>query len=487
MAAVIIILLAGSALRLYDLDDPPLDFHPTRQLHSALIARGMFYAGREDVPDWQRERAVQQQHAEGLIEPQVMETLTALTYRIVGEADLRIPRLYAILFWCLGGVGLLLLAKETSGLVGALVALTLYLFLPYGVTASRAFQPDPLMVALSIWSWWAMQRWLRRRSTAWAVTAGLLGGLAIYIKTTAVFFVLGGWAGIALAGLGVKAFLRDRRFWLATILMILPYALYHVYATAGLGLLQEQFSLRFFPRMWLDPAFYLRWSLKAIEVVPLPWLVLAAAGVFTLAKPAWRALSGGAWAGYLLFGLLFSYYVSTHDYYHLILIPLAALGVGAIAQALGTALHTPSRVSLLILSGLLLITMASYGWETRSTLKREDYRPHVARTERIAALFEPQDRIVSLAEDYSTRLRYWGWLDASHWFGRGDFELRALAGQPLDFSEYFEQQTDGKDYFLITDMVELARQPELKTLLDNRYALLTSAEDYLLYDLRKAP
>ncbi len=32
----------GLAIRLFDLTDLPLDFHPTRQLRSAIIARGIF-------------------------------------------------------------------------------------------------------------------------------------------------------------------------------------------------------------------------------------------------------------------------------------------------------------------------------------------------------------------------------------------------------------------------------------------------------------
>lgn len=33
-----LLLLTGWLIRLYDLDDPPLDFHPTRQLFLALKA-----------------------------------------------------------------------------------------------------------------------------------------------------------------------------------------------------------------------------------------------------------------------------------------------------------------------------------------------------------------------------------------------------------------------------------------------------------------
>ena len=38
---VVLLLVLGLAIRLYDLSDLPLDFHPTRQLLSHLKARGM--------------------------------------------------------------------------------------------------------------------------------------------------------------------------------------------------------------------------------------------------------------------------------------------------------------------------------------------------------------------------------------------------------------------------------------------------------------
>ena len=36
-AALILIFLIGAALRFLDFSNPPLDFHPARQLHSTLI------------------------------------------------------------------------------------------------------------------------------------------------------------------------------------------------------------------------------------------------------------------------------------------------------------------------------------------------------------------------------------------------------------------------------------------------------------------
>ena len=47
---LIVIFTAAFALRMVDFDDPPLDFHPARQMHSALMARG-FYLKSNGYPD----------------------------------------------------------------------------------------------------------------------------------------------------------------------------------------------------------------------------------------------------------------------------------------------------------------------------------------------------------------------------------------------------------------------------------------------------
>ena len=50
---IAVIVVVGLAIRLYDLTDLPLDFHSTRQMHSALIARGMYYQNLASAPQWQ--------------------------------------------------------------------------------------------------------------------------------------------------------------------------------------------------------------------------------------------------------------------------------------------------------------------------------------------------------------------------------------------------------------------------------------------------
>ncbi|HMN62782.1 MAG TPA: hypothetical protein PJ988_20615, partial [Anaerolinea sp.] len=106
-----LLVLLGLAVRLYDLTDPPLDFHPTRQLHSLIMARGMYYQDAPGIPGWQRERAVQQWRAEGVIEPPILENLAALVYRLAGREVPETGRVFSILFWTIGGLGMYALGR----------------------------------------------------------------------------------------------------------------------------------------------------------------------------------------------------------------------------------------------------------------------------------------------------------------------------------------------------------------------------------------
>ena len=50
----------GFAIRMVDLTDPPLDFHPTRQLRSAIIARSMYYRSLPEAEYFQLEAIISQ-------------------------------------------------------------------------------------------------------------------------------------------------------------------------------------------------------------------------------------------------------------------------------------------------------------------------------------------------------------------------------------------------------------------------------------------
>src|SRR6266496_6404072 len=140
--ALVLIFGAAFAIRLYDLTDLPLDFHPTRQLLSAIKARGLYYETQPDgVPTWQLETAIRMARLKADVEPVVFERLVAFTYRFTGE-QLWIARIYSSLFWLIGGIFLFILLHKLISFDGALFSTTYYLFFPFAIIASRSFQPD---------------------------------------------------------------------------------------------------------------------------------------------------------------------------------------------------------------------------------------------------------------------------------------------------------------------------------------------------------
>src|SRR3712207_1056603 len=95
--------IAALGVRVYHIDDPPMDFHPTRQYHSAVMARGYYYEAADSAPHWKRELAILNGQREGIIEPPIVELAAFLAYRVLGGEHLWIPRLLSSVFWLIGG------------------------------------------------------------------------------------------------------------------------------------------------------------------------------------------------------------------------------------------------------------------------------------------------------------------------------------------------------------------------------------------------
>lgn len=481
-----LIFAVGLGVRLYQLSAPPLDFHPTRQLHSALIARGMYYEQDAAVPAWQREMAVTQWHTEGIIEPQVFERLVAGTYQLLGRVDLRAPRLYAILFWMAAAIFLIWVALDMIGRGGALVAGLFFLIWPYGVIASRAFMPEPLMIALMVAALWAAMRWSQRGGWIWALAAGILAGLSIYIKSTVVFFLVPALGALILSRRSLWKALRDPQIWLLVGLTIIPYVAYELDGLYLRGYLVGQLSLRFFPEMWRDPAFYLRWISNLGRALPFEMLLVALAGAFLIRRSDWRWMLLAMWVGYFVYGMALPHHISTHDYYHLPLFPLVGLGLGAAAQAIFASFRGPAALNRLAAAAILIAALVINGYDARTALKRSDAAAQVKIWERVGQAIKPGASVVALVQDYGSALRYYAWINPIIWPTASDIQFRQSVGQTdQGFSQLFDSQAAGHDYFVVSPLDELDSQPELKQALESHYTLLADGPDYRVYDLRK--
>lgn len=471
LAGILLILACGLGARLYDLKDPPLDYASTRQLRSALIARGKYYPLAREAPQWKREMA-SRQGGFSMIEPTVMETLVAGTYWVVGGEHVWIARIYSSVFWVLGGVAVYQLAREMVGANGAMVGLMYYIFAPFGVIASRSFQPDPLMTGAITFAWWAFYRWHQEHSWGWAVSAGLFAGLAMFVKSTSVFFLLGGMGVLVLMRQGLKNALKDLQVWLIVALSALPVLTYHLYGLFIVGALQQQFRGRFFPEMLTEAQFY-RQLLNAVGTVVGHELLLLPAllGLILLREKEKVGYVLGIGGGYLIYILAFSYHSTTHYYYHLPFIPLVALTLASFSHFLIDRLHHPITNNLMR-AGMAAILLLGVGG-TYYRLHQESYRHEPGWYWKVTDEVDRQANIAVLSQDYGNRIAYYGWIKPKVWLGVGD------SG---DFQQEFRRFIENMDYFIITRTRDLERQEKLHDRL-SQYQIHAQGGGYIIFDL----
>jgi 4-amino-4-deoxy-L-arabinose transferase-like glycosyltransferase len=480
-----VIFLLGLGIRLYDLTDPPLDFHSTRQLRSALMARGLYALWEPDFPEPYRQTAINQWRSHQIIEPPLVEGWAALTYKLAGGEHVWLARIWSSLFWLIGGAALFALARDMTGVDGGVIALAFYTFLPFAVVASRSFQPDPLMTAAIVVAWWAFYRWHQAPSLKRAVGAGLAAGFALLVKNVAVFFLLLPMAGVLVFGPGLKKALRDRQVWLIAGLAALPVVIYTLFGIFALKL-AGQFEGRFFPELLKDPSHYVKWLYAMIDITGFPAILLGLLGMFIFGKPAQRAFGIGLWAGYGIYGLLFPYHFLTHNYYHLPWVPVVGLSLAPVADPVFRWI-AGLKPGVLLRTGIIAVLLFGMGyqlWEIRITLF-EDFRHEPAYWEMIGEVVGHDTQVVALSQDYGNRIGYYGWVDTLNWPGVGHFNYRELrGGKPVEFPEWFAEYTEGKDFFLVTRLRELDRQPELKDALYNGYVIYAEGEGYVVFDLK---
>jgi len=476
--------MVGLIIRVSDLFDAPLDFHPTRQLHSALIARGMYYQTLENAPEWQREMSFKQWQAEGLIEPQIMERLTTFIYQLFGSEILWAARLWAILFWMVGGIFLFLITEEIADFAAGTFAVIFYMVWPYAAVASRAFQPEPLLIASMIMSIWAFIKWMNNQKVSWAILAGILSGFSIYVKFSALFFLAPAFVSVVIQRYGYKDFLKKKHIWIIGTLSILPHLVYLFYGVVVLGTLGEQFGFRFFPQRWIRPLFYLQWILELDSTIDFVIVLAAVLGITLFTRKKYFSLLAGFLLGYVLYGFVFSYHITTHDYYHLPLIIPVSIGLGIILGKIFNISERNRVITKLVFTLAALFFIGINAWEIRSTLSRCDYSEEVNSWEMVGEKLGHEAKVIGLFPDYGYRLAYWGWTHVSSWTTSDDITLRELAGHEIDLQSGLKDRISEFDYFIVANQEEFENQAFLKEFFESNFLKKEEVGDIIIYDLR---
>ena len=111
-----------------------------------------------------------------------------------------------------------------------------------------------------------------------------------------------------------------------------------------------------------------------------------------------------------------------------------------------------------------------------------------AQSERIGELVSHSTHVVSLAPAYGWPLGFYGSISGTSWpsYSSGDFLQTQLLGEAVPTSRQILDRLvrSGSEWFVVTDLGELDRQPDLKPLLDSRARLAGEGDGFLVYDLR---
>jgi len=214
-------------------------------------------------------------------------------------------------------------------------------------------------------------------------------------------------------------------------------------------------------------------------------IVLALVGVFVAKHRSISALLIGLWGGYFVYGMAFSYHITTHDYYNLPVIPIVALSMSMVVALVVEQMSQKGAsvfVRIALALGITVVTLIHI-WYARVDLAKADYRPEVNFWWQLGEVLGHVNPSTGLTQDYGYRLAFWGWQDISSWYYTDDINLRELAGKEIDLNQRFESQIQGKCYFVVTQFSAFNNQREIQQILAENYPVYEQTSGYLIFQL----
>jgi len=367
------IFLAALGIRFIHINTPFLEFKAQRQYFSAVIARGYYFQNAQNLPEWQKTIALAGLNSSLHAEPRIMETLVMFGYLLNGGEAYWIPRLYSIVFWLIGGFFLYRIARAYFSYPSAVISLCFYLYLPYGIFASRSFQPDSLMVMLMLGGWWGLVRYAHDESTKNLIFATLITALAFLVKIQALLFIDGAFVMMWLMGGSFRRTFGWRKLILYLAGAHLFAFIYYSWGIWGAGFLHSQTTRLFQTHRYMDTEFWQGWFSMVSRSVGVVPVLLGLIGWRWVPRGALRHQLLGLWLGYLAYGLVFTRAIFTHDYYQLPFIPLVALTLGqTVWQAICGLRQWPRPIRHLSTAGIVafVLIMVNLAVQPSSPLKK---------------------------------------------------------------------------------------------------------------------
>ena len=484
------LLLVGLLLRVEGLGDEPLAFHPARQYRSAVIARSMYLDATRPADDPARQNAAAVTERMGVLEPPIIEAVAAGLYRVTGD-ELWVPRLLNIGIWLIGAAALWSILGRLGSSVAQFVGTGLFVVLPMGVAASRAFQPDALMVGSALVAMALMLRADERPGRGRTLGAAAAGGVSLLVKPMIGPLVLGWWLALIVTRQGWRGLL-SRAHAAAAAVLVLPTVAFYAYGALTRESVGGWMGGSLLPELFTQRGFY-EATLRTIDrAVPLPLVGLALLATLVLDRRP-RALLGALWAGYVVFDAAVNYRTATHDYYHLPLVAIVALALGLGGGVLVRRMAATSFPAWLRTASCAVVLAALVGAAAlvgggASSLEPPHGRgpEHVAANARIGDLTGHSDRILAVTPTYGADLTYDGDVVSAEYPSPADASLLAAQGDPVG-SPATIIEASGARWFAVTDVHTFAALPELQAELRAHHRLVERGEGWALWELEDVP
>jgi len=258
------------------------------------------------------------------------------------------------------------------------------------------------------------------------------------------------------------------------------------------------------PAILLKPLFYVRWVIYIYKVYGFFPILGLLFGFILLKDIKTKVFISILIVGYVLFGLAFSYHITTHDYYNIqLIIPMALIFGNLCANILfyinsrrqdyqnSVIIRFLLAVSLLLIVGLnLSFIRHKITHELRPHNTVENLTKEMNAAKEIGKIVNHNMKVIAL--DYNNRLfQYYGWLVSEPWhcfnpdnpwmgFVQGDL-LNQEAGERLKG----QLSKTSSNYFVITNLDEFEKDALLKKFLDKNFYIKQRDENFIIYNLTR--
>jgi hypothetical protein len=192
--------------------------------------------------------------------------------------------------------------------------------------------------------------------------------------------------------------------------------------------------------------------------------------------------------GYVLFCLLFTYYIRFAAHYHLQLVFIVALWLGALGHALiqRLGMRLSGDQVRLLMTAVLALSVLYHINVIRPNLDHARYeRREVA--EAIGKIVGHSRHTVFIASYYGRPLEYFGQLSGTFWPRREEHWAYQNAGSTaLSVEDRLQNLGFSPEYFVITDFSEYRNHHgDLQNYLTTNGRLVAENDAYLVYSLER--